>query len=118
MNSLRKIREEERLVLKFLLEKLGKNTEVVNNIELVDNYEGGIMGSIGLGTPDAIYAGDLIRVEYVDSDGTDVVITLTEDTENQLLDLDFWKIDFSKLQEYPTPEKIIIKSPQAHDGQF
>ena len=78
--------------------------------ELVEEYEGGKMGSISLGgNPDA-YAGDLIRVEYIDTDETPVVITLTHDDQNQLLDLDFWKIDFSKLLTYPSPDKIIIKA--------
>ena len=57
------------------------------------------MGSISLGidnNPDD-YDGDLIQVEYTDSDGIVVVITLTKNNKNQLLDLDFWKEDFSEL---------------------
>jgi hypothetical protein len=34
------------------------------------------------------------------------MITLTHDTEGQLLDLDFWKTDFSKLLKYPTLGEI------------
>ena len=47
--------------------------------------------------------------EYVDSDETPVVITLTKDDKGHLLDLDFWKVDFTKLLEYPTPDKIILR---------
>ena len=106
MNELRKIREEEVLLINYLLIKanLNANEFIIN--ELVDDYEGGKMGSIGLGQPNATYAGDIIQAEYVDTDGTDVIITLTKDTDNQILDLDFWKIDFSKLLQYPTPEKL------------
>lgn len=106
MNELRKIREEEVLLINYLLikAKLNANEFIIN--ELVDDYEGGKMGSIGLGQPNATYAGDIIQAEYVDTDGTDVIITLTKDTDNQILDLDFWKIDFSKLLQYPPPEKL------------
>lgn len=110
MNHKRPPRTEEITLIHFLLETL--NLEVNNYpiSELVEEYEGGKMGSISLGgNPDA-YAGDLIRVEYIDTDETPVVITLTHDDQNQLLDLDFWKIDFSKLLTYPSPDKIILKS--------
>lgn len=110
MNHKRPPRTEEITLIHFLLETL--NLEVNNHpiSELVEEYEGGKMGSISLGgNPDA-YAGDLIRVEYIDTDETPVVITLTHDDQNQLLDLDFWKIDFSKLLTYPSPDKIILKA--------
>ena len=76
----------------------------------MEEYEGGKMGSISLGGDVEGYAGDLIQVEYTDIDGTDVVITLTKDHQNHLLDLDFWKVDFSKLLEYPTPDKVTIRT--------
>jgi hypothetical protein len=110
MPQLRKIRENERNLIVFLLEKLNlKLTDYPIN-EDVDEYEGGIMGSIGLGNPDiSPYDGDLIQANYVDSDDLEVVITLTKDANNQLLDLDFWKVDFSKLITYPNPEALIFK---------
>lgn len=71
------------------------------------------MGSISLGGNVNGYAGDLIQAEYVDIDDTPVVITLTQDTDGQLLDLDFWKVDFTKLLEYPTPDRLIFgKTPE------
>ncbi|MES2795135.1 MAG: hypothetical protein V4683_04170 [Bacteroidota bacterium] len=109
MIELRKIRDEEKELILFLLEKLNSTTVGTVISELVDDYEGAKMGSIGLGKPEAVYAGDLIQVEYVDSDKVPVVITLTKDTDNQLLDLDFWKVDFSKLLVYPKPSQIIFK---------
>lgn len=109
MNELRNIRTEEIDLLKFMLEKLNLDTQILENITQVDDYEGAKMGSIGLGKDGAEYAGDIIQAEYIDIDNVPVVITLTKDTQNQLLDLDFWKTDFSKLQVYPTPEKLIFK---------
>lgn len=109
MNKLRPIRQEEILLIKCLLRKVGLDENSYPISELVDDYEGGKMGSIGMGKPEAVYESDLIQAEYTDSDGTDVIISLTKDSENQLLDLDFWKMDFSKLLEYPNPTQLKFK---------
>lgn len=77
--------------------------------EEVSEYEGGIMGSISFaGSDPDRYAGDLIQAEYTDSDGIEVIITLTRDESGKLLDLDFWKMDFSKLLRYPSPDNLRI----------
>ena len=109
MSEKRPILEQEVVLINFLLTNLGMDPQNYSLADLVDEYEGGKMGSISLGGNVDAYAGDLIQVEYVDSDETPVVITLTHDDQNQLLDLDFWKVDFSKLIEYPTPDRIIFK---------
>jgi len=108
MREKRVIRQNEKDLIAFLLTQVNLNPEHFPVDELVDEYEDGKMGSISLGGDVNAYAGDLIKVEYIDSDETPVVITLTHDDKNRLLDLDFWKIDFSKLIEYPTPDKIIL----------
>lgn len=109
MNELRKIKEEEIELIKFLLVKsnLDPNQFIIS--DMVDEYEGGKMGSIGLGKVGAVYESDIIQAEYVDLDGVEVIISLTKDTENQILDLDFWKVDFSKLLKYPTPSELKFK---------
>ncbi len=106
----RAIRQEELILINYLLLKINLKPQNYILPDLVEPYEGGKMGSIGLGKPDAVYAGDLIQVNYTDTDGTDVVITLTKDINNQLLDLDFWKVDFSKLLKYPKPESLVFKN--------
>ena len=107
MDKRRKIRENERILIIFLLEKLSLNTEQYPINEDVEEYEGGKMGSISIGNPDiSVYKDDLIQAKYIDSDGTEVMITLTQCAKNQLLDLDFWKIDFSKLITYPKPNDL------------
>jgi hypothetical protein len=111
MNQTRKIRENERALIEFMLEKIGFTIQDYPIAEDVFEYEGGKMGSISLGidnSPDD-YDGDLIQVEYADTDGITVIITLTKNNKNQLLDLDFWKEDFSKLITYPTPDKVVVK---------
>ena len=102
----RKIRQNERDLILFLLEKLNLNVADYPVNEDVFEYEGGKMGSISLNNNPDSYAGDLIQVEYIDTDNTPVMITLTHDTEGRLLDLDFWKTDFSKLLKYPAVSEI------------
>jgi len=109
MSEKRPIRQNEKDLITFLLQQLNLNPDDFPTDEYVDEYEGGKMGSISLGGDVDAYDGDLIQVEYIDSDEIAVVITLTKDDKNHLLDLDFWKIDFSKLIDYPTPDKIILK---------
>jgi hypothetical protein len=109
MSQTRKIRENEKELIVFLLEKLNLNVADYPINEDVFEYEGGKMGSISLNNNPDAYAGDLIQVEYIDADNTPVMITLTHDTEGQLLDLDFWKTDFSKLLKYPTLSEIKLQ---------
>jgi hypothetical protein len=110
MQERRKIKPEEKALIEFLLSKVGLNSEEYPIADLVDEYEGYVMGSIGLGDPEvAPYAGDLIQAKYTDTDGKEVAITLTMDENGQLLDLDFWKVDFSKLITYPKPENLFFE---------
>ncbi|GAB1404761.1 hypothetical protein MASR1M74_19400 [Lentimicrobium sp.] len=107
MNTTRKIRPEEIKLVAFLLEKCDSTPEEYPIAEHVYEYEGGVMGSIHFtgSDPDA-YDVDLIQAEYVDADGVEVVISLTRDKSMRLLDLDFWKKDFSNLIRYPSPESL------------
>lgn len=105
--SLRPIRTHEIILIHHLLQLKGMDPEQYPLPAQVDPYEADKMGSIGLGAQNAEYGGDLIQVKYVDSDGVDVIISLTQDTQGRLLDLDFWKVDFSKLLRYPNPDDLI-----------
>ena len=109
MYKTRKIRVEEKAFILFLLAECGADEQIYPVAGEVYGYEGGIMGSINLaGSDPDQYAGDLIQVEYTDSDQVEVIITLTRDKNNHLLDLDFWKADFSKLIRYPVPGQVTI----------
>lgn len=109
MNKTRGIRPDELTLVTFLLAQCGYTPEDFPVASIVSEYEGGIMGSINMeGSDPDLYAGDLIQVEYTDTDGIEVIITLTKDMNNRLLDLDFWKMNFSKLIRYPTPDKLTI----------
>ena len=103
----RNIREEERELIEYLISEAQVNRSFSINSKVYE-YEGGVMGSISLGSDDAKYAKDLIQCKYIDVDNTAVIITLTLDEENNLLDLDFWKEDFSRLIKYPKPSLVEI----------
>lgn len=109
MSNLRPIRENEKILIAFLLTQAGLSPEAYPYSEEVDEYEGGKMGSISVGGNPDTYAGDIIQAHYTDTDGTDVVITLTRDADNRLLDLDFWKVDFSRLLAYPAPAQLSFR---------
>jgi hypothetical protein len=109
MNELRAIREEEIDLIKQLL-KLALVDYLADNIPAeVSSYNPKQKESINLSmNKNMDYNGDIVRVEYVDTDDVLVTITLTKNKNGQLLDLDFWKEGFIPLEEYPTPEKIKI----------
>ncbi|MGB0933988.1 MAG: DUF6984 family protein [Lishizhenia sp.] len=103
----REIRPNELDLLKHMLDLAGHTLEQFPPIKEVYEYEGGKMGSIHFvgSNPDA-YLGDIMQVKFKDTDNIRVVVTLTVDQEQRLLDLDFWKEDFSKLLQYPKPEEV------------
>ncbi|WP_420581222.1 DUF6984 family protein [Reichenbachiella sp.] len=111
MSQIRKIREEEIVLARHLLVLAEKDPSAYSFPSDVDEYEGGVMGSINFTLGDSSdYAGDIVQVEYTDEDGIRVVITLTQNSKGELLDMDFWKENFSKLLKYPTPDKVSINT--------
>ena len=110
MNKKRALREEEKIIIQFLLSKLNVADIEYAISDTVEEYEGSHMGSINLNNPNAdLYDKDLIQAEYSDADKIPVVLSLTVDKNNKLLDLDFWKFDFSRLVKYPKPEELMFE---------
>lgn len=64
------------------------------------------MGSLRLNS--GIHASDLIQVKYTDTDGQMVIITLTENKNKKLFELEFWKVDFNPLNKFPFPDEVEI----------
>ena len=110
--KLRPIREEEKNLVIALLEHAKKSSEFPISSE-VSEYGDPFMGSINFNNnrPD-LYAGDLAQCEYTDKDGENVVVSLTYDQEGKLLDLDFWKSNFTSLINYPDPKTVYFKPNQ------
>jgi hypothetical protein len=103
----RQIKNEEKGLIIFLL-NLADRCDLVSLIpDLIYDMDDGEMGGIMFTNDiDRVYEKDLIQVNYVDSDKTLVIITLTLDNSEELFELDFWKVNFDKLIKYPLPNEI------------
>jgi len=67
------------------------------------------LGRIRFTQPDPrLFGRELLRGEYLDSDGVLVSITLNADDHGDLFELDFRKVDFSALKRYPAPQNVIV----------
>jgi len=110
-NKTRLVKETELILIRFLLYKAGVKMEDFPISKTAFEYEGGKMGSINLVYEnEGEYDSDIIQAQYIDTDNVIVMITLTKDKNNQLLDLDFWKVSFEKLETYPTPEDLVFEN--------
>jgi len=103
--ALRPIRDEERILIEHLLHlrKDAKRYQIPGEVENVGE------GAIQL-SPRGDHAADLVEAEYKDTDGRQVLITLSANQFDELYDLDIWKTDFSSLQQYPLPAKVKLLS--------
>ena len=109
MSTIRPIETKEKELITHLLSLANANNLIASVPTEVSPYNLQQPESINLSGTDAEnYNGDIITVEYFDTDGIRVIISLTKDKEGKLLDLDFWKEDFVNLQVYPTPDKVEI----------
>ena len=103
---MREILDKERDLINYLLENLNPK-HTVRTPERCRTMNDGAMGSISFDLSNsAKYGSDLVQVKYLDADNVPVYITLTTDKEGNLFELDFWKVDFSKLIKYPEPGEI------------
>jgi hypothetical protein len=61
------------------------------------------------------YAATLAEAEYTDTDDILVSIALNSDQEGELMEVDFWKADFSPLCRYPaTSDLRNIRTGESH----
>ena len=82
---------------------------------LVEDMQDGGMGSIRFLTSghSARHFGRAVaQAEYIDEDGVLVSIVINVDQENELYEVDFWKVDFSPLKRYPAVSEIKIEAVQ------
>jgi hypothetical protein len=103
--ALRPIRPEERTLIEHLL-SLVKGGQRYKIPEEVEN-----LGETGVQLSSrGEHANDLVEADYKDTDGRDVLITLTTNQHDELYELDIWKTDFSPLQRYPMPDKVRLSA--------
>jgi hypothetical protein len=55
----------------------------------------------------------LVTAHYIDEDQIPVIISINLDQEGRLFEIDFWKVDFSPLKRYPTPEELKQGQPSS-----
>lgn len=54
----------------------------------------------------------LVEVEFLDHDGIPVSAAVNLDDQDELFELDIWKVDFSRLLGFPNAQDIVVKSHQ------
>jgi hypothetical protein len=94
----------EKDLIQHLINLIPDNSKTYHIPSIVTQLYDGGMGSLQLS--DDSFERDLIQVQYKDSDGQLVLITLVEGQTGVLYELDMWKVDFSPLQQFPTIDKI------------
>lgn len=111
-NQARSLRDAEKALLTALLSThpdFHRFVEEIATAKVNDMSDGG-MGSVEFIAPGERSLGaTLVEADYVDSDGVPVSIAVSADDKGGLYELDFWKTDFSPLNQYPQPEFVKIK---------
>ena len=114
----RPMRETERAVVIKLLEAderlLARTREGLEGASVEEMSDGSMrsfafVSDVGRqgGTRHVVAAG-----EFADIDGTTVSIALLADARGELAELDVWKVDFSPLKRWPSPEEITLNTPR------
>lgn len=98
------IKDHERILIEHLL-RLACADKMFSIPTMVEDLNDGGMGSIQLSRKGS-HSGELILVQYLDTDEQLVLIGLSKNEYGELFDLDFWKVDFSPLIRYPNPEDL------------
>jgi hypothetical protein len=105
----RPLRPEEAALIRALLAGVypAETLESALKDSRVAEMQDGGMGSIRfLGSGPKSFGMALVEAKYLDSDGVLVSIAVNADKQGQLLELDFWKVDFSPLKRYPNPSDV------------
>ena len=107
MIVIRDIKSKEKVIIEFMLSKVGSPWKSIDIPTKIRTMNDGGMGSISFDIDGKqLYGKDLIQFSYTDTNDIIVLITLTIDKHNNLFELDFWKTDFSKLKKYPKPTDL------------
>ena len=105
---MREISKSEFKLITYLLAKAGTEYDVPN---MVKPLKDGGMGSISFDLKGLRKRhSQIIGGTFKDSDGVLVDFELTTDENNELFELDLWKVDFSRLLRYPELNEIKITS--------
>ena len=106
MSSSRALRDEECELIRFLLSSIGAKVDKERATSRVVDMQDGQMGSIRFVEAKPPLGKTLVEAQYRDSDGVLVSITVNADSDDRLFEIDFWKVDFSSLKQYPRPKDL------------
>jgi hypothetical protein len=107
MDNKRKLTLKEEELIDFLITKDKVDTTKNWKSKIIASpMDDGGMGSLKFFFKDTTdenraYARTVSEYQYKDTDGIDVVISLNLDANNDLFELDIWKVDFSELLSLP-----------------
>ena len=103
----RPIRPVERILICHLL-KLAEYSADLPKSTLVTDLDDGGMGSLEFVTDrKRAFGRELIVRKYIDVDNVDVWISINLDDQDELFELDVWKVNFERLLKFPTPELLL-----------
>lgn len=97
----RLLTEKEQAVLGVLLRDNSEAAHLLSLLpfQLVTEMADGGMGSLQFYRPEKVasrrYGDDIAQIELQDEDGIPVMVSLIVDQDNQLYELEMWKVDFS-----------------------
>jgi hypothetical protein len=103
----RRLSPKETKLLETLIKRAGLSNILVDwrGVFVKPMADGG-MGSLYLYPPEVpkegrVFGRQASDVQFYDQDGTTVIASLYLDTNDQLFELDVWKVDFSPLKSLP-----------------
>ena len=107
---MRKLRKEEIKLINLLLNKSDYDGNYdLDNINVID-MEDGKMGSITFLREDEnierFMKKTISEMTFKDEDGTPIIVSLNIDLEENLYELDIWKVDFTEVKKYPSIKTI------------
>lgn len=107
----RPVSPEEREILVSAIRGLPNANEMLddlNHLSVVEMPDGG-MGSMRFvrsSGEQGPFGKKIATAEFKDVDGTLVSVALNVDDCGQLMELDFWKVDFSRLKKLPDASQL------------
>ncbi|MEV7607834.1 hypothetical protein AB0N65_20585 [Paenarthrobacter sp. NPDC089322] len=105
----------EVLIMRTLLDRVGEPKWRALDVDAlrVNDMDDGGMGSLQFEStkPDRSYGRTLSEGWFNDEDGFPVLVAINLDKENEIFELDSWKVDFSPRRRMPESATEIVSDP-------